>query len=136
MKLQLEPLISALHSFPHDAIRQRLHVRRPLCLQGLLHLLLHLSLSCCFGLCLNLNLHLLQTSHTHTRKHKITSKENKSSWQVHSRALALLPLELLPPLADLLLQTPLHLLLDLLPQLFLQHFRRNRNLQTFSGWGH
>lgn len=62
IKLHHEPLIFRLHSLLRDGVRQVLQVRRLLRLQRLLHLLLHLSLSCCFGLCLSLSPHLLQPS--------------------------------------------------------------------------
>lgn len=68
IKLHHEPLILRLLSLLHDGICQVLHVRRLLCLQRLLHLLLHLSLSCSFGFCLSLNPHLLQPSHVDTDK--------------------------------------------------------------------
>lgn len=68
IKLHHEPLILCLHSLLHEGICQVLRVRRLLRLQRLLHLLLHLSPSCCFGFRLSLNPHLLQPSHMDTDK--------------------------------------------------------------------
>lgn len=51
--------------------------------------------------------------------------QTKTRWNFHSHSFLLL-LQFLPPLADLLRQTSLHLLFDVLPQLLLQNLRRNR----------